>query len=78
VISDAVKFDDKGDMYIFTRDGIFKAEKKASGFGEPELVAEVKDGYTTAGDFDSEGNIYFCDAIFVPPQYDGPTDLISV
>jgi len=48
-------------MYIFAENGIFKAPPAADGFGELEQTVEANGRFAISGDFDSEGNIYFCD-----------------
>jgi len=47
-------------MFLFTEKGIFKASPTADGFGEVELAVKVDEGFPVSGDFDSEGNMYFC------------------
>eukprot|EP00210_Caulerpa_lentillifera_P003497 g3337.t1 len=50
-------------MFLFTENGIYKANRNGDEFAEPELFVQVENGRPLSGVFDSKGNIIFCDAI---------------
>lgn len=59
-------FDKEGTLFLFAEDGIYRSKPNGTGFDDPELFVEVKNGRPISGLFDSEGNVVFCDAILVP------------
>eukprot|EP00210_Caulerpa_lentillifera_P003498 g3338.t1 len=63
VAPETIIFDKDGAMYLFTEKGIFTAAPNGDGFHDPVLLVKIEGGRPLSGEFDSEGNIYFCDVI---------------
>eukprot|EP00210_Caulerpa_lentillifera_P003500 g3340.t1 len=63
IAPESVIFDNEGTMYLFTEKGIFTAAPSGDGFHDPVLLVDTKGGRPLSGDFDSEGNLYFCDVM---------------
>eukprot|EP00210_Caulerpa_lentillifera_P003499 g3339.t1 len=63
VAPESVIFDNEGTMYLFTEKGIFTAAPSGDGFHDPVLLVDTEGGRPLSGDFDSEGNLYFCDVM---------------